>query len=242
MEDGGDIRYNVVGLHVAEVCGLDNCSNDISRLVVCWSCELMKKNKQSIILASRSARRSKILSSCGIEHEVLVTDTEECVRDNISTARLVRMNAKLKAMAASERVNEGIIIAADTLTAIDGESLGKPKTKREAYDMLKRFNGNNVVVYTGIAVADSLTSCYADGYEKTVIKTRAMDARDLKRCFELFDPYDKAGGFTIDGPGAVMFDNLRGSYFNVLGLGLGKLDELFKEIGYHLCDFMTVER
>ena len=74
--------------------------------------------------------------------------------------------------------------------------------------------------------------------KKTSLYIKEIVPKDIAKYFRLLGPYDKAGGFSIEGVGSIIFDDIRGSYFNVLGLPMGKLQELFRDIGLDLLDFV----
>lgn len=148
------------------------------------------------------------------------------------------MNAKRKAEAVAQKKDKGIIIGVDTLVLFKGRLVGKPRTRNEARRILRAFSGNQIIVYSGICVIDLDNSKESSGFDKTPLYIKKIHRRDIDKYFRLLGPYDKAGGFSIEGVGSIVFDNIRGSYFNVLGLPMGKLQELFQEIGLDLLNFV----
>lgn len=194
--------------------------------------------KKKIILASKSKRRSAILKSCNIPHIVVQSGAKEVHKDTKRPATLVMLNAKRKAENVAQRIRRGIIIGADTLVLFKGKLIGKPCNKSEAKKMLKAFSGNRIIVYSGIYVIDLYNAKRSAGFDKTSLYIKEIPSKDIDKYFRLFGPYDRAGGFSIEGVGSVVFDNIKGSYFNVLGLPMGKLEELFQEIGLDLLDFI----
>jgi len=78
----------------------------------------------------------------------------------------------------------------------------------------------------------------ASGYDKSDISVRPISDAEAEKYFRLLGPYDKAGGFSIEGVGSLIFDDIRGSYFNILGLPMIKLAELFRETGFDILDFI----
>ncbi|MBU1888284.1 MAG: Maf family protein, partial [Candidatus Omnitrophica bacterium] len=85
---------------------------------------------------------------------------------------------------------------------------------------------------------DAATGRLAAGWECSKIRVKKIRPQDISRYFKLLRPYDKAGGFSIEGAGSFIFDNIEGSYFNVLGLPMAKLYELFKKLGADLLDIV----
>jgi septum formation protein len=100
--------------------------------------------------------------------------------------------------------------------------------------MLRKMSGKAISVYTGLSVVDARTQKRAIGYKKSIVRVRKINSREISRIFSLLGPYDKAGGFSIEGAGSFIFDNIKGSYFNVLGLPTALLRDLFSRLGFDL--------
>ncbi len=194
--------------------------------------------KQKIILASQSKARSAILSACGIPHTVAPSNITETHPRGVKPEIVVMENAKNKTRAASRRINSGIILGVDTLVLFKGRLIGKPRNKAEAKKMLRSFSGKRIFVYSGIHVADEDSGKSAVGFDVTSLKIKNIPEKDIEKYFNLLGPYDKAGGFSIEGIGSIIFDDIKGSFYNVVGLPMGRLQELFQEIGLDLLDFV----
>ncbi|MFC1548766.1 Maf family protein [Candidatus Omnitrophota bacterium] len=193
---------------------------------------------KEIILASASERRSSILSSCGIDHRVVVSGVEEEVDEKLNISDIVVNNAVRKAEKTAPDANGAIVIGADTLVVHGSDILGKPGDEAAAREMLKRFSGGEVEVYTGLCVIDAGTGKKAKGFEKSGLFVVSLTDEKVERYFRLLAPYDKAGGFSIEGVGSLLFDDIRGSYFNILGLPMMKLAELFEQVELDILDFI----
>lgn len=191
-----------------------------------------------LILASKSKRRAQILKSCGIRHKVFVTGAKEIDNSKIYSAKLVVENAKIKAQAAAEVFKSGIILGVDTVVLFKGKNIGKPKNEAHARRMLKAFSGERIAVYSGLYLIDKPGGKCVCGVDRTDLKVKRIQDKDIEKYFLKLGPYDRAGGFSIEGPGAIIFDDIKGSYFNVLGLPMSKLAELFNRLGYDILDFM----
>jgi len=191
-----------------------------------------------IILASASRRRSRILRECGIPHKVVPAGIkEECVLKRPS--RAVILNARKKAETVADAYSASVIIGADTLVYFKSKLLGKPRTVKEAKKMLDDFSSNSLYVYTGLCVINQRDAKTVTGFDRTALFIHdIIETKDIKRYFGLLGPYDKAGGFSIEGVGSILFDDIKGSYFNVLGLPTWKLEELFGKAGLELLDFV----
>jgi len=193
-----------------------------------------------LILASQSKRRSAILRDCGIPHKVVKSGVREIHLDAKRPSYLVMLNAKKKAEAVAERVQGGVVLGVDTLVLFKGRLIGKPRSEREAKKMLAAFSGSRIAVYSGVHVMDLYNGKDITGYDKTLLYIRHIPLKDVDRYFRLLGPTDKAGGFSIEGVGSIVFDDVRGSYFNVLGLPMWKLQGLFQTIGLDLLDFVRL--
>jgi len=155
----------------------------------------------------------------------------------VDISEIVQLNAVRKAEKVAERNSESIVIGADTLVLHGEDILGKPGSEQNAKDMLIKFSGEELDVYTGLSVMCGEKR--AVGFEKSSLKVDVLTNSEIEKYFHLLGPYDKAGGFSIEGVGSLIFDNIKGSYFNILGLPMKKLKELFKEIGLDILDFIN---
>ena len=193
---------------------------------------------KEIILASASERRSRILSDCGITHRVVPSGVEEDMSKGVLVSEIVQMNAFRKAEKIAEKERDIIIIGADTLVVHGEDIIGKPGDGNAARGMLERFSGDKIEVCTGLCVIDSAKGKKAVGSEKSSLFVAELSKDNIEKYFRLLAPYDKAGGFSIEGIGSLIFDDIRGSYFNILGLPMRRLGELFEEVGLDILDFV----
>ncbi|MFA5068620.1 MAG: Maf family protein [Candidatus Omnitrophota bacterium] len=191
---------------------------------------------KAVILASGSKKRSQILSSCGIRHKVYITNAEEAHLQNRSARWNVMENAGRKALACAKIYKNNIIIAADTLVVLDKKLIGKPKNKDEAKKLFYSFSGRKLTVCTGLCVMDTAAAKKVCGAETSYLYARRLLRHEFGRYFESLKPYDKAGGFSIEGIGSFLYDDIRGSYFNILGLPMGCLKDLFNKAGLEILD------
>jgi len=190
-----------------------------------------------IILASASKKRSELLTSCGIKHKVFPSKIKEDFKISRLPHRIAMLNAERKAEEVSKRFNRGFIIGADTIVLLNKKIVGKPKDSAHAKRILKEMSGRSILVYTGLCIIDLKNKRKILDYEKSKVKVRNIDDSQFLRYFELLSPYDKAGGFTIERVGSFIFDDIKGSYFNILGLPLSKLRDMFEKIGVDLLSF-----
>ena len=192
---------------------------------------------KEVVLASASQRRSQILSSCGIKHKVFTSNVEEVHFQHRTPAWNVRENARRKAYICAKKYRNSIIIAADTLVVLNKELIGKPKNEAQAKKLFIAFSGNRIEIISGLCVIDTLTGRNACATERSLLYAQELHDKDLDIYFNALKPYDKAGGFSIEGIGSFIYDDIKGSYFNILGLPMVKLKELFNKIGLNILDF-----
>ena len=174
-----------------------------------------------LILASRSPRRRQLLDALGLSVTVKDVDVdEENPAPGFPIATVLERNAVLKAMAVLPEAPAGsIVVAADTMVAIDGRALGKPKNADEARAMLHRLSGREHEVFTGLALAApgkaTKTSC-----ARSAVRFHPIAPDALERYIATREPYDKAGSYAVQGLGMLFIDRIEGSYTNVMGLPL----------------------
>lgn len=193
---------------------------------------------KQVVLASGSKRRSEILRSCNIDHTVVVTDVDEISGEACDIEKIVLTNSRLKAEKVKEVEKQSIVIGADTLVLAVDVIIGKPADETEAKKILKDLSGKEIKVYTGLCVMNADDKC-SFGVDVSVIDVAPLDDKEVERYFSLLGPYDKAGGFSIEGVGSMIFDEIKGSYFNILGLPMVKLKSLFEEIGVDILDYVS---
>ncbi|MDP2911425.1 MAG: Maf family protein [Candidatus Omnitrophota bacterium] len=185
----------------------------------------------NIILASNSKRRHEILTSCGIKHKVAPSNAVEYMTVSKLPEQVAMINARIKVEAVAKRFKSGYAIGADTVVLLGKKIIGKPKNAKHAKKMLKEMSGKTISVYTGLCVIDIKKENLISDYEKSLVTVKKLKDTEIPRYFKLLGPYDKAGGFSIEGVGSFIFDDIKGSYFNVLGLPTAKLKEMFGKLG-----------
>jgi len=188
---------------------------------------------RKLVLASASPRRAELLRQLGLTFDVVASGLAEEDRE-ADPAALVKLLAISKAKAVAAKVADGVIVAADTVVCLDGELLGKPQDAKEAAGMLASLSGRRHEVLTGVAVIrqpEGLLCCHV---EKTAVTMREISREEIARYLASGEPYDKAGGYGIQGKAAVFVEKLEGCYFNVVGLPLAALCRLLAEVGVQI--------
>ncbi len=194
-------------------------------------------SKMRIILASGSPRRKELLSMLGVPFSVMPSEADETIPPGARPQDAVCELARRKAEAVWTRLDghargESIVVAADTVVVIDGDILGKPRDADDALAMLRRLRGRTHRVYTGVCVRTA--SAEQTAFAETEVRMRPRDDAWLRRYVETGEPMDKAGAYAIQGFGSLLVESIAGDYYNVVGLPLGLLDELFGRIGQAL--------
>ena len=190
-----------------------------------------------IILASASRRRSRILKECGIPHTIMISTIDEDSSRYKNPSLYARFNASQKAKDIAQKCTAGYIIGADTVVALRTHIIGKPRSLKEARALLKRFSAKTLIVYTGLCVINSKNNKTVTAAVATKVHVKQLTKKMITAILAVIDPLDRAGGFSIEGVGSYMFDNIEGSFYNVLGLPLMTLYDLFKKLGVDLTDY-----
>jgi len=172
--------------------------------------------RQRLILASGSPRRRELLERMGYAFDVCAPEVDERVPG--PPDQVVAILARRKAMAAAEGISKGVVLAADTLVAVDGEALGKPADEADARAMLRRLSGREHEVFTGVCVLDAATGRKSVHVERTGVVFRALTDGEIDAYVATGEPMDKAGAYGIQGGAAAFVESFRGSYENVMGL------------------------
>lgn len=192
-----------------------------------------------LILASQSPRRRDILQSMRISFCVKPSYAEEFHPESSSPEQIVLLNAQAKAHATAAGCEEGYVIGADTIVFFDGSILTKPADFAEAKQHLHRLNGQTHTVYTGITVHDCAANRAVQDVCCTKVTFRTVSAAQIERYIELVHPYDKAGGYAIQGFGALIVEKIDGCFFNVMGLPIITLERLLNAFEMSLFDYVT---
>jgi septum formation protein len=193
--------------------------------------DLMNPPERIIILASSSPRRKELLRLMGLKFRVDPAEYDEQMDLDMPPHRLARHLSLEKAGAVSAKYSNAVIIAADTFILFRGKLLGKPHTAQEATRMLGMLNGKTHSVITGFTVLDTKTGKKISKSVETKVRFRKMTADELASYVRTGEPLDKAGGYAIQGLGALLVKEIEGDYFNVIGLPLSSLAAMLKKFG-----------
>lgn len=178
-----------------------------------------------VILGSKSPRRKEILEMLGIEFKVYVPSVDENVKDYASPNEYVYKTALKKGIAVSKVYPNDTVICADTIVTIDNQILEKPKDKTDAKRMCELINGKVHSVLTAVYI--SKNGEYDAFVKETKVYISKMSDEEIEEYIETSEPYDKAGGYAIQGIFAKFIEKIDGDYYNVMGL---PLNEVYKRL------------
>jgi septum formation protein len=201
--------------------------------------------RPSVYLASKSPRRQELLRQLGIEFTELLLreapgrepDIVEEPREGEAPVEYVKRVTRLKASVGWHRMTRrGLapkpVLAADTEVALEGKVLGKPKDPRDAIAMLAALSAGTHEVVTAVAVRWDAQLAQAVSSSRVTFRAIAQD--EIERYVATGEPFDKAGGYAIQGKAAAFIRHLEGSYSGVMGLPLFETAEILTKIGYQV--------
>ncbi len=202
-----------------------------------------------IVLASQSPRRRQLLELIGLSFDVEPADVDETYPPGEPPPDHARRLAVEKTQVVMLRRPGALVVGSDTVVVVDGELLGKPRDAAEALRMLMRLQGREHEVHTGIAVGASRAllrdaaapgetrgaielARVAAGVETVRVRFRAFDEATARAYVATGEPMDKAGAYGIQGYGATIVECIEGDYFAVMGLPIGRMIDLMRQLGW----------
>lgn len=186
--------------------------------------------KRKIILASASPRRKELLEKLDLDFSVCPADIDESLLPDEDAAMYPLRTAVQKAMAVAKTAEDALVIAADTVVAVDDDILGKPRDEAEAKGMLQRLSGREHIVITGIGVVDTASGRTLSATEQTIVYFHPLRDEEIDAYIATGECMDKAGSYGIQGKGSLLVRKIDGDYFNVMGLPLSRLYRLLLNI------------
>jgi len=185
-----------------------------------------KFDSSPIILASKSPRRRELLDQAGLSFSVVPSQFDESSVAFSEPETYVTTLAEAKAGEVSEVYPDSWVLGADTIVVIDGDLLEKPRSANEAHDMLRRLSGRWHRVFTGYCVCCIGKKGLFSGALSTRVEFNALSHEQIEWYIQTGEPFDKAGGYAIQGRGTLLVKNVIGSYTNVVGLPVCEVMDL----------------
>lgn len=183
-----------------------------------------------VYLASSSPRRADLLRQIGISFEVVAPHLDETPLPNEAPAMYVKRISAAKARKVETATASHLpVLAADTVVVFEGKLMGKPRNREDGLEMLTRLSGNTHQVISAVSL------CHATLLEtvstETLVRFRKLTREEREKYWQTGEPLDKAGGYGIQGLGAVFVESIEGSYSGVVGLPLMETAGLLNKFG-----------
>lgn len=182
----------------------------------------------NIILASGSPRRKEILENINLKFSVITSDIDERIFENEEPIQLVLRLAFEKCMSVAQNNPSDLVIGADTIVVLDNEILGKPKNEEEAFNTLSKLSNREHQVITGMSIVNLENEKKIVDYAISNVKFKKLTDQDIKDYISTKECLDKAGSYGIQGYGALLVEEIKGDYFNIVGLPISKLSDILK--------------
>ena len=183
------------------------------------------------ILASASPRRIELLSLLGLRFEIMPSHVDEKFMQGETPREHVLRLSEEKSKRAAVAHPDAWVMGADTIVIINGEVLGKPRSRDEAKEMLGKLSGRVHTVFTGFSVTKRSNSILIRDAVESTVRFREIPDDEMAWYIESEEPYDKAGGYAVQGMGAFFIKEIHGSYTNVMGLPLCEVVDVLKSVG-----------
>lgn len=184
-----------------------------------------------LILASASPRRKELLTQIGLQFEIVVSEAEEVIEKGNTAENAVKKLAYDKANWVAKKYPSKVVLGADTVVVSGSQIMGKPQNDWEAYKMLRALSGTKHKVLTGVAVICKEKGKVIVDHSITDVFFKKLSEEEIHGYIATGEPFDKAGGYGIQGIGSCLVEKIHGCYFNVVGLPIHLVVEILKEFG-----------
>lgn len=181
-------------------------------------------NLPPLILASTSPRRAELLRHLQVEFQVVPSDALEVAHEYLSPLEICQLNAHRKARAVAKKIPDALVLGADTLVFLAGEILGKPRDLADARRMLKKLQGRTHQVVTGVSLIHLRAHRERIFAVSTDVLFRSLTDATITEYLAQVNPLDKAGAYAIQQCGEWIVSEISGSFSNVVGLPLERLE------------------
>ncbi len=194
---------------------------------------------RTLVLASNSPRRKQLLENAGYKIHVLLVKVSELLEKNLTLDEAIIGIARSKARAAAEvskslKLNNILLLTADTVVILDEEIFGKPKNKAQAFEFLRRLSGKTHQVKTAVCLWDMITKRIINEIETSRVTFRKLTEKEIYEYVETGEPMDKAGAYGIQGHANNFITQVNGSWDNVMGLPVDRVKRILDENGWQV--------
>ena len=186
-----------------------------------------------MILASNSKRRQEILKDMGFKFKVITANIEEVSDKKDISERILDIAEKKLDKIAKDNIND-FVLAADTVVALDGEVFGKPKDREEAEKFLKLLSGKTHKVVTAYVFKNISKNILIKDVVVSEVKFYDLDKETINWYLNSLEPFDKAGGYGIQGLGRALVEKIEGDYFAIMGFPISNFLKNLRKIGYKI--------
>lgn len=187
---------------------------------------------QHLILASSSPRRKELLENLHLTFEISSSEVDESFTLGLPPEQIVVDLAIRKAKVIADQHRTAFVIGADTIVVANDRILGKPENDAEAIEMLSMLSGKTHAVYTGVAIIHGEKE--VGFFEKTEVTFWPLTEAEIQAYIKSGEPFDKAGGYGIQGFGSMLVKQISGDYFAVVGLPVSRTVRELRKAGYEL--------
>ena len=188
-----------------------------------------------LVLASSSPRRAALLREAGFTFDVAPVNLDETLHGGETAEAYVERLAQAKALAGASKAPNAVVLGADTVVVIRGQLLGKPLDQEDARRMLRLLSGRSHEVLTGVCVRLGQRSLVH--VEPSRVRMAALNEAEIDWYVGTGEPFDKAGGYAVQGLASRFVECVDGSYSNVVGLPIATVYSLLKLLG---CDILNI--
>ena len=186
----------------------------------------------SLILASASPRRRQLLHEAGVAFTVLPSSTTEEIRPKETPETYALRVAREKAQDIAQRFSGSWVLGADTIVAIDGQILGKPKDCDDGFRMLQSLSGRTHRVMTAFVLIDETGTIHTSQVVVSHVTFQVLSDEQIRAYLATGEPSDKAGAYAIQGLGSALVARVEGSYTNIVGLPIEEVLQVLKAVGF----------
>jgi septum formation protein len=185
--------------------------------------------REKFILASGSPRRAEILTAVGWPFDTMAADIDESVYPDEDPRAYVERLARSKVEAVAARLEEGLVLGADTTVVVENEILAKPCDEDDARRMLQLLSGKWHEVLTGVSLLRIGNGLLVE-HESTRVRFAEMSAAEIDWYVASGEPMGKAGAYGIQGKAALFIEEIEGDYLNIVGLPIRLVYNMWKRI------------
>jgi septum formation protein len=187
--------------------------------------------REKLVLASGSPRRRDLLAAAGYSFVVVSPQVDELHTPSLTMRELTCCNATRKGLAVTAKRRDAVVLAADTLVALDRSVIGKPVDFDDARAILRRLSGRTHAVCSCVFVSHAATRRRINFHELSRVTFRKLDEKAIREYLARIDPLDKAGAYAAQGHGSDIIESIDGSFTNVVGLPMEQTTAVLRQFG-----------